>query len=421
MQKLHWIRYVTICAILSVIASAFSFPGASTVASVNPSDGLAGRSQEQQADDSTQQKIVGTWQGILDAGAVKLRLVLKVAKEANGKLKATVDSPDQGATDMPLNSIDITGLSVRFEMTSPAEATYEGKLSGDGSEISGQWQQGGQKFPLNFKRSGKTESSDPGAPKLESPKLESPRLESVDAGGHKLNLLTAGRGAPTVILEGGFGTGIASWTTVHSEIAKFTQVVAYDRAGLGQSEPGPKPRTAKQFSIELHTALKNAGINPPYVLVGHSMGGITVRVFADMYPQEVAGLVLVDPSLEGFNDWTKSHPLQQLKEAETQMKNASEGIRAESEGVDASYEQARKSKLPAQIPVILLVATQSPSGMDPAVTNVWLTKHKEWAKKVPRAKLVLAEKSGHMIQFQQPELVIDAIREEVNQANSKKP
>src|SRR5438309_7231113 len=407
MNSYHRIRYTVVCAILSVIATAL-FLNVGTVVNVNASAGFAGRGQNQQTDDPAQQKLVGTWQGILDAGAVKLRLVLNVSKEANGSLKATMDSPDQGATDLPFASIAITGAAVRLEMTSPAEAIYEGTLSGDGSEMSGQWQQGGQKFPLNFKRSGKTESSDPAAPKL----------ESVDAGGHKLNLLTAGRGAPTVILEAGFGAGIASWTTVHSKVAKFTRVVAYDRAGLGQSEPGPKPRTAKQFAIELHTALKNAGINPPYVLVGHSMGGITIRVFADMYLGEVAGLVLVDPSQEGFNDWIKAHPSQKLKEADAQMKDATEGIRAEAAGVDASYEQARKSKLPAKVPVILLVGTQNPSGIDPAVASVWLAKHKEWAKKVLQAKLVLAEKSGHMIQFQQPELVVDAIKEEVNQANS---
>ncbi|MEP6912189.1 MAG: alpha/beta hydrolase, partial [bacterium] len=398
MRKLHWIRYAIVCAIFSVIAPALSFT-------------VAGRSQNQQAADPAQRKLVGTWEGTLDAGAMKVRLVLKVVKETNGSLKATLDSPDQGATDLPFASIANTGPAVRLEMTSPAEAIYEGNLSSDGSEISGQWQQGGQKFPLNFKRAGKTASSDPNAPKL----------ESIDAGGHKLNLLTAGHGTPTVILEAGFGAGIASWTSVHSEIAKFTRVVAYDRAGLGQSGPGPKPRTAKQFAIELHTALKNAGINPPYVLVGHSMGGITVRVFADMYPRDVAGLVLVDPSQEGFNDWIKAHPAQKLKEADAQMKDASEGIRAEAAGVDASYEQARESRLPAKIPVILLVATQNPSGIDPAVASVWLAKHKEWAKKVPQAKVVLAEKSSHMIQFQQPELVIDAIKEEVNQANSKKP
>src|SRR5437870_4546757 len=123
MQTFHRIRYQIICTILSVIALALSF----TVAS---------RSENQQANDPEQQKLVGTWQGILDAGAVKLRLVLKVAKEPNGSLKATMDSPDQGATDLPFASIAITGSAVRLEMTSPAEAIYEGTLSNDGSEIS---------------------------------------------------------------------------------------------------------------------------------------------------------------------------------------------------------------------------------------------------------------------------------------------
>jgi pimeloyl-ACP methyl ester carboxylesterase len=413
MKRLQWPRLLMISAIVLMTGSAFLSRAGNTI---DPSAGVPRVAQQPQADGAAQQKLVGTWQGVLDVGAAKLRLVLKVGKQPDGTLKALLDSPDQGATDMSLDSIARSGTSVNFQMTSPAAANYEGDLSADGSEISGHWIQGGQRFPLNFKRSIKTESSDPNAPKPEGPKLE-----KIDAGGHKLNLLMAGSGGPTVILEGGFGTGIASWTTVHGEIAKFTRVVAYDRAGLGQSEPGPKPRTAMQFARELHTALQNAGIKPPYVLVGHSMGGITVRVFADMYPQEVAGLVLVDPSQEAFNDWLKTHPSSVMKEAEAQIKDAPEGIRAEAEGVDASYEQARKAKVPAKIPVIVLSATRTPAGVEAAASAVWLVQHKEWVKKVPGAKLVPAEKSGHMIQLEQPDLVIEAVREEVNQANSKKP
>jgi len=408
MQRLSWLRGVTFCAMLAMIAL---FAVGSISASVNLVDRLGHRNQEPATAATAQEKLVGNWHGVLDAGAVKLRLVLKVVKQANGSLKASLDSPDQGATDLSLDSIVLTGADVNFKMTSPAAADYEGKLSADGSEISGHWIQGPQRFALDFKRSSEAKSSDPAGPKL----------ESVDAGGHRLKLLTAGRGAPTVILEGGFGAGIASWTTIHGEIAKFTRVVAYDRAGLGQSGAGPKPRTAKQFATELHTALKNAGITPPYVLVGHSMGGITVRVFADMYPQEVAGLVLVDPSQEGFNDWLKAHPSPVMREAEAQIKNAPEGIRAENEGVEASYEQARKSKLPAKVPVIVLVGAKTPAGMDAAVSDVWMAQHKEWVKRVPQARLMIAEQSGHMIQFDQPALVIEAIKEEVNQANNKKP
>src|SRR5690348_3526577 len=76
--------------------------------------------------------------------------------------------------------------------------------------------------------------------------------QNVDAGGHLLHVLTEGRGAPTVILESGLGQGLDSWEKVQPEVAKFTRVVAYDRAGLGKSEPGPKPRSARQIATELH-------------------------------------------------------------------------------------------------------------------------------------------------------------------------
>src|SRR5206468_6563221 len=132
-------------------------------------------------------------------------------------------------------------------------------------------------------------------------------LEKIDAGGHSLNMLIGGEGSTTVIFEAGFGAGLESWATVQSTTAKFARTVSYDRAGIGQSEAGPKPRAAKQIAQELHTALQKAGIAPPYVLVGHSFGGIYVRVFADLYPKEVAGLVLIDPSQETFDDWTRTH------------------------------------------------------------------------------------------------------------------
>ena len=172
---------------------------------------------------------------------------------------------------------------------------YEGQLAKDDSQIEGNWMQGGQTFPVIFKR--------PGTPSGGTAAVESPlKLQKVDAGGHSLNLLIGGqrasRAMPAVILEGGFGGGIASWSAVQGEIAKFAQVVSYDRAGLAQSDPGPKPRDAKQIATELRMALKKAGIEPPYVLVGHSLGGPLVRVFADMYPTEVAGLVLIDPAQE---------------------------------------------------------------------------------------------------------------------------
>src|SRR5262249_13981306 len=94
---------------------------------------------------------------------------------------------------------------------------------------------------------------------------------------------------------------------VQREVAKFSRVAAYDHAGYWGSQPGPKPRDARRISQELHTALQHAGFLPPYVMVGYSFGGPFVRVFAHSFPQEIAGLVFVDPSQEECFDWLKTH------------------------------------------------------------------------------------------------------------------
>jgi pimeloyl-ACP methyl ester carboxylesterase len=116
----------------------------------------------------------------------------------------------------------------------------------------------------------------------------------VDAGGHKLHLDVQGKGSPAVIFENGSGDFSFIWALVQPGVAQFTQTVSYDRAGFAWSEPGPMPRTGKQICFELHTALNNAGIHPPYILVGQSFGGFLVRAFARYYPGEVAGMVLVE-------------------------------------------------------------------------------------------------------------------------------
>ncbi|WP_158638440.1 alpha/beta hydrolase [Panacibacter ginsenosidivorans] len=115
-----------------------------------------------------------------------------------------------------------------------------------------------------------------------------------DAGGHKLHLNIQGNGSPCVIFENGSGDFSFIWSLVQPAIAEITKTVSYDRAGYAWSEPGPTPRTSKQICFELHTALINAGIHPPYILVGQSFGGFLVRNFARYYPKEVAGMVLVE-------------------------------------------------------------------------------------------------------------------------------
>src|SRR6476659_927956 len=101
----------------------------------------------------------------------------------------------------------------------------------------------------------------------------------VDVGGYRLHLQCVGSGSPTVVLESGLGGMSLDWSLVQAEIGQTTQVCAYDRAGMGWSEPGPQPRTPARIADDLHTLLTNAGIPGPYVLVGHSVGGKNVRMF----------------------------------------------------------------------------------------------------------------------------------------------
>src|SRR5579864_863649 len=116
----------------------------------------------------------------------------------------------------------------------------------------------------------------------------------IDAGGFRLNLYCMGSGSPTVVFDSGWGDWAPAWSKVQPEIAKWTRACSYDRAGAGFSDPGPMPRTSVRIAGELRTALHNAGIDGPYILVGSAFGGDNVRTFADLYMGEVAGLVLID-------------------------------------------------------------------------------------------------------------------------------
>jgi pimeloyl-ACP methyl ester carboxylesterase len=123
----------------------------------------------------------------------------------------------------------------------------------------------------------------------------------VDVGGWRIHLNCTGRSkpdAPTVVLEAGALGFSFDWSLVQPGVARFARVCSYDRAGHAWSDPGPAPRTMRQVAYELHTALANLNIKPPYVLVGHSLGGLRVRTFASQYPKEVVGMVLIDSAHE---------------------------------------------------------------------------------------------------------------------------
>jgi pimeloyl-ACP methyl ester carboxylesterase len=359
------------------------------------------------------QNVIGDWQGTLKAGPSELRIALHVESGDSG-LRATMDSLDQGATGIPVSSITVMDATLTLTVD-VIRGSYKGAINADATVIDGTWTQG-ISLPLVFTRTRRDSAARASATDAQ--------LLKVDAGGYRLTMLVGGqpsRSTPAVILEAGFGGGgIVAWTTVHPEIAKFAQVVSYDRAGLGGSEKSSTPRSAKQVALELHTALKNAGIAAPYVLVGHSLGGPLVRVFASTYPSEVAGIVLVDPSQEAFNDWVKLHPPPGLKEQEAQIAKAPQGMRDEFAAIDAMLEEARLSKVPP-VPITLLSAAKQDAGM-PAETREKLNEtHTAWIGSIPGGLHVTAEKSGHFIQMQEPQLVVDAIKRVIDQARNRKP
>jgi pimeloyl-ACP methyl ester carboxylesterase len=121
---------------------------------------------------------------------------------------------------------------------------------------------------------------------------------SVDVGGRTLNIFCSGEGAPAVIFDSGAGAPGFAWSNIQNEIATYTRACWFDRAGYGWSDPGPFPRTSEAMAKELHELLRRARIPGPYVLVGHSLGGLNARVFNGLYPDDVAGAVLVDAAHE---------------------------------------------------------------------------------------------------------------------------
>jgi len=278
----------------------------------------------------------------------------------------------------------------------------------------------------------------------------------VDVGGYKMHIHCTGQGSPTVILEAGTGDSMLTWSNVQSEIAKSTRVCSYDRAGLGWSEESPKPRTADTQVEELHRLLVNANIQGPYVLVGHSLGGTLVRMYAHNYPGEVIGMVLVDSlheersirnpklgeAVQGmtgqfqFLSFLSSSGMMALvpqtiqnpgypEDAYAQYQaivattNGFETFLAEINAAEESSTEARVLHMTdfGDMPLIVLSAGHGdsiPSFTESENQQLWENlqiEQTELTALSSEGKHIIAEQSGHYIQLDQPDLVIDAILE----------
>ncbi len=288
----------------------------------------------------------------------------------------------------------------------------------------------------------------------------------VDIGGYKLHMVDQGFGGPTVVIDSGVRCNCLDWSLVQPEIAKFTRVITYDRAGYAWSDESPLDRTSANIVKELRMMLKNAGISGPYILVGHSFGGNNMQLFAMTYPDEVVGLVLVDavhsdllkfvnlPSIEIFQltlcgvylgvfrllahiPVVKESLNKQIEKFSDDVKNIYysqhmttkfvHAVTAEAEFALQSCQQVEQSGVSFGNMPLTVISAEKPLMVYEEVKNVYTAQqveaiNKDWlnlqfdlATKSSRAQHIIAEHSGHDVPVDRPDVIIDAVRDMVDE------
>ena len=295
------------------------------------------------------------------------------------------------------------------------------------------------------------------------PAAPQPIGQLVDVGGYRLHLACQGDGSPTVVMEAAIGETGLLWSLVQPAVAQTTRACVYDRAGYGWSDPSPRPRTAEVMVEELHRLLAAAEVPGPYVLVGHSFGGLLVRLYAARYPQEVAGLVLVDSAHEDQYRRAPREIQELVPQVQEQARQQYEGLKvlivsgsldvamlpvplqlpaaaadtfralvaagpnhvealiAEQQAVGAIHAELAAANITSvgDLPLTVLRHGQPMAmpGLSPEVNQAneqtWQELQAELAKLSSRGRLIVAEDSGHYVQLERPQLVIDAIGEVV--------
>lgn len=277
----------------------------------------------------------------------------------------------------------------------------------------------------------------------------------IDVGGYRLHFSCSGDGSPTVLMDTGIvADGLLTWGLVQPEISEFTRICTYDRAGYGWSDAGPIPRTSGQIVKELRTLLDNAQILPPYLLVGHSFGGLNVLLFASQYCEEVAGIILVDSAhpdqrsrfrkagvalppedlMARILIWTAPFGLPRLfmpsrgpaSDMQYAMSTRTTSLRTlgyELTSLDESLQEVRDAteKL-SEMPLLVLTqgdpAARSDSPGETRIKRyqVWKQLQEDLTRLSRRSRWIIAEGSGHNIHLDQPSLLVRSVRQLVEEA-----
>lgn len=239
----------------------------------------------------------------------------------------------------------------------------------------------------------------------------------VEVAGGKQHVLRLGSGAPTVVFDSGCGGDASNWTDIARQVSGFTTTLAYDRFGCGTSSAATTPRSSGQIADELRHLLKRLGEKPPYVLVGLSLGGMNMRMYASRYPDEVGGLVLVEPAHE---DLSLRMPADYWQYEQEQIQKAEGATRAEAEAIEQSSTQLRSERRSfGDKPLIVITGGKkwgdAPGHVDvSAVDRAWRRLHIDITASSRRSQNWIAESSGHSVHREDPQLVVEAIRKVVN-------
>ncbi len=247
----------------------------------------------------------------------------------------------------------------------------------------------------------------------------------VDIGGYRLHLACSGEG-PTVVFDYGHQGSYLDWYLVQPQIAKFARVCAYDRAGYGWSDRSPKPRVPNVMADELHHLLHRAGETPPYILVGHSFGGLNALAFAQKFPDEVAGVVLIDASLPEMmarlrwqDRWCGSaapEEIRGLKQAISCRSSLYGTFYREWSSFPQGATEVRAITSIGSIPLIVITRDPSVAG-NSSREMTWTRLQRERTKLSFNSEFVVAAGSGHDVPLDRPDVIAAAVRTIAAQAS----